>query len=93
MTLATTYLIALFTILSLQGGHTPESSAPRTVLDYYLLLPEKYFEADKEHRIKWMLDQKWGAIVDVKNGYIYARGDGAQTQVTSAPFPAKSWRG
>ena len=76
------YLIALFTILHPQPsiqGH--QSSKPQTVLDYYLLLPEKYFEADKEQRVKWMLDQDHGAIVDVKNGYIYARGDGAQTSI------------
>ena len=76
------YSIALFTILNLQPsiqGH--QSSKPHTVLDYYLLLPEKYFEADKEQRVKWMLDQKHGAIVDIKNGYIYARGDGAQTSI------------
>lgn len=77
-----TCLIALFTILNVQpsiDGH--QSSKPHTVLDYYLLLPDKYFEADREQRVKWMLDQKHGAIVDVRNGYIYARGDGAQTSI------------
>lgn len=52
---------------------------PHTVLDYYRLLPNKYFEASEEERIKWMLDPRRGAIVDVKNGYLYAPGDGAQT--------------
>ena len=50
-------------------------------MDYYLLLPEKYFEANKEQRIKWMLDPKRGAVVDIKNRYIYAPGDGAQTSI------------
>ncbi len=58
-----------------------QSATPRTVLDYYLLLPEKYFEANKEQRVKWMLDPKRGAVVDIKNGYIYAPGDGAQTSI------------
>jgi hypothetical protein len=82
MLLPTTYLIAMLTILSFQGGgHTRQPSQPRTVVDYYLLLPDKYFEVDREQRTKWMLDQKWGAIVDVRNGYIHARGDGAQTSL------------
>ena len=58
-----------------------QSSTPRTVLDYYLLLPEKYFEANKEQRVKLMLDPKRGAVVDIKNGYIYAPGDGAQMSI------------
>ncbi|HEV2829112.1 MAG TPA: hypothetical protein VGW76_16060 [Pyrinomonadaceae bacterium] len=29
----------------------------------------------------WMLDPKRGAIVDLKNGYLFAPGDGAQTDI------------
>src|SRR5919106_1956733 len=58
-----------------------QTANPHTVLDYYKLLPEKYFEANEEQRVKWMLDPGRGAIVDVKNGYLYAPGDGAQTDV------------
>ena len=72
--------ILLFSVLSFHVATTAaQSPQPQTVLDYYQLLPEKYFEASKEQRIKWMLDPKRGAIVDVKNGYIFAPGDGAQT--------------
>lgn len=75
------YLLIFFAALSLQPSSVAYTSEPRSVLDYYLLLPDKYFEADKEQRVKWMLDPKRGAIVDVKNGYLYAPGDGAQTSV------------
>lgn len=71
-------LIVLFLLCS---SAYSQPSAPRTVLDYYLLLPEKYFEANKEQRVKWMLDPKRGAVVDVKNGYLFAPGDGAQTSI------------
>ena len=71
----------LLVIFLFQSISAAQSSQPRTVLDYYLLLPEKYFEADKEQRVKWMLDPGRGAVVDVKNGYIYAPGDGAQTSI------------
>ena len=74
----------LFTLLAVffcQSTGAAQSSPPKTVLDYYLLLPEKYFEANKEQRVKWMLDPGRGAVVDIKNGYIYAPGDGAQTGI------------
>ena len=62
----------------------PESSRtsePHGVVDYYLLLPDQYFEANKEQRLNWMLDAKRGAVVDLEHGYIYAPGDGAQTDI------------
>ena len=75
-------LLTLFAALSLQPPTIAyQTSKPRTVLDYYLLLPDKYFEANREQRVKWMLDPKRGAIVDVRNGYIYAPGDGAQMSI------------
>jgi len=80
------FLIALLTVVLIQSISAAQSSGPKTVLDYYLLLPEKYFEASKEQRIKWMLDGGRGAIVDIKNGYIYAPGDGAQTSIYVSLF-------
>jgi len=65
---------------------------PKTVLDYYLLLPDKYFEANEEQRVKWMLDPKRGAVVDIKNGYIFAQGDGAQTSIYVCLFKRSSGR-
>ncbi len=61
--------------------NTSRSTQSRNVVDYYMLLPDKYFEADREQRLHWMLDPKRGAIVDIKNGYLYAPGDGAQTDI------------
>lgn len=49
--------------------------------DYFLLLPEKYFEGDLEQRTHWMLDPKRGAVIDSLNGYLYAPGDGAQASI------------
>jgi hypothetical protein len=63
-----------------------QSKPPQTVVDYYMLLPAKYFEANQEQRLHWMLDPKRGAIVDIKNGYLYAPGDGAQTDVYTSLF-------
>jgi len=77
--------LSLFILVALLSGKaastTVQTPQPHTVLDYYLLLPKKYFEANDEERVKWMLDPRRGAIVDVKNGYLYAPGDGAQTDV------------
>jgi hypothetical protein len=74
-------LLTLLAVFLFQSTSDAQLSPPKTVLDYYLLLPEKYFEANKEQRVKWMLDPRRGAVVDVKNGYIYAPGDGAQTSI------------
>lgn len=73
--------ILLLAVFLFQSISDAQSSLPKTVLDYYLLLPEKYFEANREQRVKWMLDPGRGAVVDIKNGYIYAAGDGAQTSI------------
>ena len=74
-------LLTLLAVFFFQSISAAQSSPPKTVLDYYLLLSEKYFEANKEQRVKWMLDPNRGAVVDIKNGYIYAPGDGAQTAI------------
>ncbi len=82
-TLLRQLLLAVFLFQAISAA---QSSPPKTVLDYYLLLPEKYFEANKEQRVKWMLDPGKGAVVDIKNGYIYAAGDGAQTAIDVCLF-------
>jgi hypothetical protein len=67
-----------------------QTSQPKTVLDYYKLLPDKFFEADRTQRMNWMLDPKRGAIVDSKNGYLYAPGDGAQTDIYLSLFQKRA---
>jgi hypothetical protein len=80
-TLVRKFLLTLLAVFLSSSISAAQSSSPKTVLDYYLLLPEKYFEANKEQRVKWMLDPRRRAVVDIKNGYIYAAGDGAQTSI------------
>jgi hypothetical protein len=41
-------LIALVTVFLFQSANFAQASDPKNVLDYYLLLPDKYFEANKE---------------------------------------------
>ena len=74
-------LVILLAIILFESTSLAQGSGARTVLDYYLLLPDKYFEANREQRVKWMLDSNRGAVVDLKNGYIFAPGDGAQTSI------------
>jgi hypothetical protein len=68
------------------AAQSPSTGHPRTVVDYYMLLPDKYFEANRDQRLHWMLDPKRGAIVDIANGYLYAPGDGAQTDIYTCIF-------
>lgn len=58
-----------------------EVAEPKSVLDYYRLLPDKYFEANEEERVKFMLNERRAAVVDVEHGYLHAVGDGAQTDI------------
>ena len=79
--------IVLLVVLGAVGAQlNAQTSQPRNVRDYYLLLPDKYFEADAEQRVHWMLDPKRGAILDVKNGYLLAPGDGAQMSIVVCLF-------
>jgi len=68
------------------SAQSPQPNEPHTVVDYYMLLPDKYFEANRDERLHWMLDPKRGAIVDISNGYLYAPGDGAQTDIYACLF-------
>src|SRR4030095_2686458 len=78
-------LLVVVGVLAAQAIHG-QTSQPRTVRDYYLLLPDKYFEASPEQRVNWMLDPKRGAVVDVKNAYLLAPGDGAQMSLVVCLF-------
>jgi hypothetical protein len=75
-----TQFFALLTIVAAASTVTSQPR-PKTVVDYYKILPERYFEADRNQRINWMLDPERGAIVDVKRGFLYAPGDGAQSDL------------
>jgi hypothetical protein len=67
----TIYLFIVVAVISAQSTMAYQTPKPNTVLDYYELLPEKYFEANQEQRVKWMLDPRREAIVDVKNGTLW----------------------
>lgn len=61
---------------------------PKTVYDYYMRLPNDYFEIPLAQR-KDLLDKRVGGIVDLKNGYLFAQGDGAQPSLEVAVFKRK----
>lgn len=68
-------LLGLLISLAALAASAQSSTRPHTVVDYYMLLPDRYFEANRAQRLHWMLDPERGAIVDVANGYLYAPGD------------------
>ncbi len=66
------------------------ATPPRTVVDYYLLLPSEYFgglanEGSRQERLRILRDFK-GSLVDTRNGYLYLEGDGAQESLTVCLF-------
>ncbi|MBW3636796.1 MAG: hypothetical protein KY445_10095 [Armatimonadetes bacterium] len=77
-------------------GSEAKPKAPRTVLDYFDLLPQRFFEVEyfgsNNKRRKWL---KRGltefplynrSIIDLKNDYIRFPGDGAQRRLDVAVF-------
>jgi hypothetical protein len=67
--------LAVSLAVAIAGGiavAAPRSRSPRTVVDYYMLLPDEYFEpGDRRSLLK-------RGIVDIKNGYLRPGHDGAQ---------------
>jgi hypothetical protein len=59
---------------------------PMTVVDYYLLLPEKTFEAPVPD---WLQN---ATVIDKQNGYIAITGDGAQPNFEVALFRYRDGR-
>lgn len=55
-----------------------ENKTPKTVLDYFQRLPERYFEVP-EVRTEWLKHKS--TVVDIANGYLFLQGDGAQSSL------------
>jgi hypothetical protein len=73
------------------GHAAPRSKAnrePKTVVDFYLLLPkEKYFidpKVSESERLRWAHQSP--SVIDVPNGYLAMHGDGAQQSITVCLF-------
>ena len=54
------------------------TSSPKNVRDYFLLLPEKYFSIECCQNDKNEYLKKYLTVEDTKNGYMEGGGDGAQ---------------
>ena len=53
------------------GTAAAQSSEPKTVVDFFLLVPERYMDGYDRHFREEMVRNGWLNIVDVKNGYIF----------------------
>ncbi len=64
-----------------------KTASPRTVLDYFLLLPDKdYFTMDRSSRLAWTRQPGRQAIIDLKNDYIQFPGEAGQPTLDVALF-------
>jgi hypothetical protein len=86
-------IAALFAILSLGvplcgTAYGATTTKPVTVVDYYMLLPQDYFEVPASSR-KNLIDASGGGFVDKANGFLFAQGDGAQPSLDVALFKRK----
>jgi hypothetical protein len=62
-------LLAVITAPGLKASPA-QSSAPKTVGDYFLLVPERYFPYDLSFRQDLLHGDHRGVVIDVRNGYI-----------------------
>lgn len=87
--------LAMFGALCIVGRVASAKPAqPKTVLDYFLLLPNKSYFAvplSKSQRKTWLRDRSASIkpIVDIKNDYLLFPGDGAQGTIQFAIFRHK----
>ncbi len=79
------YLLAHFIILIFCGGVFAQSP-PRTPREFFMLLPQKYFEIEMLDRDKNKFLERALEIEDNKNGYMKAIGDGSQESFEMALF-------
>lgn len=84
-------VLATLATLGSTAFAAPAAQPPHTVVDFYLLLPSDYFERENDgrHRPKERLALCSGreeGIVDIPHGYLFAAGDGAQSDLTVCLF-------
>jgi hypothetical protein len=78
-------ILALCLVLTCGTAYGTTISKPVTVVDYYMLLPQDYFEVPVASR-KNLIETSFGGIVDKTNGFLFAQGDGAQPSLDVALF-------
>ncbi|HYE63953.1 MAG TPA: hypothetical protein VD966_00130 [Pyrinomonadaceae bacterium] len=72
--LAAALCISFAAFLELHALARPAQSAePRTVIDYFLLVPERYVGYDRQFREELLRSGRADTLVDVQNGYISYR--------------------
>jgi hypothetical protein len=78
--------LALFVVGSFLSAVLNGADQKRmTVVDYFLLLPPKYFEGPPADWLKFVRQPKCG-VIDLGNGYMSCTGDGAQPEFEVALF-------
>ena len=67
-------LLCAVTMAAAAGAGTAaaQSSEPKTVADFFLLVPDRYMDGyDRRHREEMLRGERRGVVVDIPNGYIY----------------------
>ena len=93
-------LLLSFLVISLSGTSSSSQRAsakrhlPKTVVDFFLLLPSRYFEISPDTpRNRLRQAHTKDSVIDIGNGYLFMAGDGAQQSITLCLFkrPDKSY--
>src|SRR5712671_5199620 len=83
--------VVLFTLVFLSPSLRGADEKKVTVVDYYLLLPDKTFEGSAADWLRFLKQPKCG-VIDIPNGYMSCTGDGAQPPFEIALFRYRDGR-
>jgi len=82
-----TVLMMLAGSLLFSGAASAQSASPRTVVDYYLLLPDKYtYDVPRRHREELLNNEGRIIAKDIQNGYLAISGDAGDPGIAIALF-------
>jgi len=79
-------IMALFFIISVSSSAAEKSSGEKTILDYYLQLPDKYFQCETENILRKKDKLSQIKKKDLKKGYIQATTIDGNIPVEAALF-------
>ena len=79
-----------FVLIALSIGVTTQAQTPKTVMDFFMALPEKYFAIECCHHSKQEYIKMYLETNDTKNAYLKAGADGAQNAIEMTLFKKAS---
>jgi hypothetical protein len=79
-------IVLLALLLAFVLSVSAQTKSPKTVREFFMLLPQKYFEIEDITHDKKLFLERFLRVEDNKNSYMEADGDGSQEHFKMALF-------